>query len=69
MVVLHTDLISAPSTNAKSVAAIMFEVVNIITLGNQKHEHDFYDIRSAAMTVLYIFLKNSSSIIVSRPEF
>jgi hypothetical protein len=43
--------------NAKSIAAIMCEVVSIITLGYLKHKHFFYDIRSAAMTDLYIFLK------------
>jgi hypothetical protein len=50
-------LISARSTNAKSIAAVMLEVVSIITLGYLKHKHDFYDIRSAATTVLYIFKK------------
>jgi hypothetical protein len=50
-------LISAGSTNAKSVASVMFEVVNIITLGYLKHRNDFYDIRSAATTVLYVFKK------------
>jgi len=38
--------------NAKSIAAIMFEVVTIITLGYLKHKHDFYDIRSVTTTVL-----------------
>jgi hypothetical protein len=40
--------------NAKSIAAIFFEVVSIITLWYLKHKHDFYDVRSAATTVLYI---------------
>ena len=46
-------LISARSTNAKSIAAVMFEVVSIITLGYLKHKH-FNDIRSVATTVLYL---------------
>jgi hypothetical protein len=50
-------LISALSTNAKSIAAVLFEVVSIITLGYLKNKHGFYDIRSAATTVLYIFKK------------
>ena len=47
-------LISALSTNAKSIAAVMFEVVSIITLGYLKHKHDFYDIRSVATAVLFL---------------
>jgi hypothetical protein len=50
-------LISAQSTNAKSIAAVLFEVVSIITLGFLKHKHGFYDIRPAATTVLYILKK------------
>jgi hypothetical protein len=49
-------LISARSTDAKSVAAVMFEVVSIITLGCPKHKHNFYDNRSVGTTVLYLFL-------------
>jgi hypothetical protein len=33
----------------------MFEVVSIITLGYLKHKHYFYDIRSVATVVLYLF--------------
>ena len=47
-------LISAQATNAKSIAAIMFEVVTIITLGHLKHKHHFNDIRSIATAVLYL---------------
>lgn len=47
-------LISARSTNAKSIAAVMFEVVSIITLGYLKNKHNFYDIRSVATTVVYL---------------
>jgi hypothetical protein len=39
---------------AKSIAAIMFEVVSITTLGYLKHKQDFYDIWSVATTVLYL---------------
>jgi hypothetical protein len=47
----------AQSTNAKSIAAVIFEVVSIITLGYLKYRHDFCDIRSEATTVSYIFKK------------
>ena len=47
-------LISAQSMNAKSIAAVIFEVVSIITLGYLKDKHDFYDIRSVATGVLYL---------------
>jgi hypothetical protein len=38
--------------NARSIAAVMLEVVSIITLGYLKHKHDFHDVWSAATTVL-----------------
>jgi hypothetical protein len=50
-------LIYARSTNAKSIAAVMFEAVSIITLGYLKYKHDFYDIRSETTAVLYILKK------------
>ena len=47
-------LISARSTKAKSIAAVMFEVVSIITLGYLKCKHNFNYIRSVIKTVSYL---------------
>jgi hypothetical protein len=48
-------LLSARSTNAKSIAAVMFEVVSIITLGYLKNKYNYYDNMSVVTTVLYLF--------------
>jgi hypothetical protein len=45
------SLVYAQSMDAKSIAAVIFEVVNIITLAYLNYRHDFYDIRSEGTTV------------------